>query len=78
MNNKMSKSEKEKQIRREAKATIILFLICFVECGLRLRPVRLQRPGTGAPPVVGAQHSGGVRNCRCGSNLLGAQSLRGL
>ena len=30
MNNKMSKSEKEKQIRREAKATIILFLICFV------------------------------------------------
>ena len=61
MNHKMTKSEKEKQIRREAKATIIL-----------------QRPGTGAPPVVGAQHSGGVRNCRCGSNLLGTQSLRGL
>lgn len=30
MNHKMTKSEKEKQIRREAKATIILFLICFV------------------------------------------------
>ncbi|MDO4384257.1 MAG: YhdT family protein [Eubacteriales bacterium] len=30
MNNKMSREEKDIQIRKEAKATVILFAICFV------------------------------------------------
>ncbi len=30
MNNKMSKEAKDRQIKREAKATVILFVICMV------------------------------------------------
>ena len=60
MNNKMSKSEKEKQIRREAKATIILFLICFVwnvGCSVRVLGLPLwwvlSTPGVFVIAVVG-------------------------
>ena len=60
MNHKMTKSEKEKQIRREAKATIILFLICFVwnvgcAYGLSGCSVRwvLSTPGVFVIAVVG-------------------------
>lgn len=49
-----------------------------MECGLRLRPVRLQRPGTGTAPVVGAQHSRRICDRGDRRDFLGTQSLRGL